>query len=324
MPVILAAEQPFSQAVLELNLVTASFAAFLIGTYVSIFLYGLSVHQAYRYLRSFPKDARYIRWLVISVILLETVHFVETIDICYHYLVLNYHRPDTLTQGTWSLLTLPLFTGLVTITAQTFFIRRVSLITARYRIVVAVVVLCLVAELGFTLVATAALFLPSFSLRTATILSAAAILMAGIADTSLTIVIVVAIRRSRKGRPRPESESWIDVLQLYLVNSGVATGVFNLLSFIAACALPPAQTLVALSLGSISTRLYANTLLAVLNSRQQRGMEFVVDADRKLSIAEASVATKLDLWNAPQLPEASAPRKISIQVRTENEGSRHI
>ncbi len=30
-------------------------------------------------------------------------------------------------------------------------------------------------------------------------------------------------------------------------------------------------------------------------------MEFVVDAERKFSIAEAHTAAKLDLWNAPQV-----------------------
>lgn len=74
-------------------------------------------------------------------------------------------------------------------------------------------------------------------------LDAAAIGMAGFADTALTIVLVIAVRRSRKGRPRyvggsscgsvlqaaltdgenrPESESWIDVLQLYLINTGAS------------------------------------------------------------------------------------------------------
>ncbi|KAM5544625.1 hypothetical protein V8D89_001523 [Ganoderma adspersum] len=324
MPFVPAAERPSTQGVFENMILTSSFAAFLIGTYISIFLYGLAVHQAYRYLRSFRTDPRYIRWLVIAVILLETFHFVETIDVCYHYLVVNYHRPDALTQGRWSMLTMPFFSGVIVVPAQTFFIRRVYLITARHRIVVTFVILCLVAEIGFTLASTAALFLPSFSLRNAAFLSAAAIGMAGIADTALTVVFTIAIRRSRKGRPRPESESWIDVLQLYLVNTGVATGVFNLLAFIAGCTLSSAQTLVGLSIGSISTRLYANTLLAALNSRQQRGMEFVSDAERKFSIAEARVAAKLDLWNAPQLPEAAAPRKISIQVHMQNEGSRYI
>ena len=39
-------------------------------------------------------------------------------------------------------------------------------------------------------------------------------------------------------------------------------------------------------------------------------MEFVVDAERKLSIADARTAVKLDLWNAPQVracPKRSVP-----------------
>ncbi|PIL32186.1 hypothetical protein GSI_05431 [Ganoderma sinense ZZ0214-1] len=320
MPFVPTAEQHLSTAVL-LNLVTASFAAFLIGTYASIFLYGLGVHQAYRYLRSFRQDPRYITFLVIAVILLETFHFAQTIDIWLSY------KEDDYAVGL--------------LVAQTFFIRRVALITRRHRLLVTFVILCLVAEIGASSASYTMLknvlsssacwlhrlhfrFLPSFSLGTAAFLSAAAIGMAAIADTALTIVYAISIRRSRKGRPRPESESWIDVLQLYLVNTGVATGVFNLLAFLAACALPPSQTLVPLSIGSISTRLYANTLLAALNSRQQRGMEFVSDAERKFSLAEARVAAKLDLWNAPQLPEPVAPRKISIQVHMQNEGSRYM
>ncbi|TBU25195.1 hypothetical protein BD311DRAFT_518941 [Dichomitus squalens] len=322
MPVILVEEQVSLSALL--TLVTASYAAFLIGTYLSIFLYGLNIHQAYRYLRAFSTDSLYIRWLVICVLVLETVHFVATIDICYHYLIVNYANPVSLVRGRWSLMTLPVWTGLVAFVSQLFFVRRVSLITSRFRIVIAVVAFGLLAELGLTFFAVAAIYLPSFSAQSAATLSAAAFGMAGIADAALTVTLLFSVWQSRRGHARTQSESWIDVLQLYVLNTGVATSLFNLLAFITGLALSGPQTLVFSSLGCITTRLYGNTLLAVLNSRQQRGMEFVVDGERKMSIVEAHIAAKLDLWNAPQLPQATAPRKISIQIMQESEGSRYI
>ncbi|TBU41346.1 hypothetical protein BD309DRAFT_278624 [Dichomitus squalens] len=301
MPVILVEEQVSLSALL--TLVTASYAAFLIGTYLSIFLYGLNIHQAYRYLRAFSTDSLYIRWLVICVLVLETVHFVATIDICYHYLIVNYANPVSLVRGRWSLMTLPVWTGLVAFVSQLFFVRRVSLITSRFRIVIAVVAFGLLAELGLTFYSRRGRNISSQLLRP---------------ERCRRKCLAADIR------VRTQSESWIDVLQLYVLNTGVATSLFNLLAFITGLALSGPQTLVFSSLGCITTRLYGNTLLAVLNSRQQRGMEFVVDGERKMSIVEAHIAAKLDLWNAPQLPQATAPRKISIQVMQESEGSRYI
>ncbi|TBU52535.1 hypothetical protein BD310DRAFT_1043002 [Dichomitus squalens] len=323
MPAILVEEQVSDLSAL-LNLVTASFAAFLIGTYLSIFLYGLNVHQTYRYFRSFSTDALYIRWLVICVMVLETIHFIGTIDVCYYYLVVNYAKPEALLKQRWSLTSLPVWTALIAFVSQLFFIRRVSLITPRFHIVIAVVALGLLSELGLTFFSLAAIIIPSFTAKDAAVLGAAAFGMAGLADVALTTALVVSIWKSRRGRARPQSESWIDVVQLYAVNTGAATCFFDLLTFVVGLALPPAQTLVLASLGCIVARLYCNTFLAVLNSRQQRGMEFVVDGERKMSIVEAHIAAKLDLWNAPQLPQATAPRKISIQVMQESEGSRYI
>ncbi|KAI1786754.1 hypothetical protein LXA43DRAFT_1098878 [Ganoderma leucocontextum] len=278
---------------------------FLIGTFLGILLYGLSTHQAYRYVRSFPTDAAYIRLLVIIVMILETLHVLANMHTVFHYLISSYSDPDNLKHVVWSLAVLPAIGGLVVVVSQIFFVRRVSLIGPRQRIMAKVVAVALVAELGFAIAATAV----SQNKKGATIsvLSGAALVIAAIADTTLTIALVQAFRSQRAREPR-ESESIIDVIQLYVINSGIATGVFNLVSFILAIALPSGGLLYSVFV-IIAARLYANSLLAVLNSRELRGMEFFLSASfASVTLNGAQFADKSALWNVPRAAAAAARR----------------
>ncbi|PIL32188.1 hypothetical protein GSI_05433 [Ganoderma sinense ZZ0214-1] len=315
---------------------------FVVGVFVGIFLYGFSVHQAYRYIRSFPTDAAYIRLLVIVVMILETVHALANMHTLFHYLISSYSEPNNLQHLVWSLSILPAISGLVVVTSQIFFIRRVALIGPRQRVMARVVAVTLVAELGFALAATAITFTNEGAGKTAqtvTVLSGAALVIAAIADTTMTVALVQAFRAHRAMEP-PASESPFDVVQLYVINSGIATGVFNLVSFIVAATLPPGNLLFSV-FNIISVRLYANSLLAVyvptfvlpsttivaklttdwnrcvasrLNSRELRGMEFFLSASfASVTLEGAQFADKSALWNVPRASVRPPPRVAASQ-----------
>ncbi|KAJ2988319.1 hypothetical protein NUW54_g9151 [Trametes sanguinea] len=51
-----------------------TFGSVLIGCYLGFIIYGLNIHQAVRYFKTFPKDHYYLKLLVASVLLWETCH----------------------------------------------------------------------------------------------------------------------------------------------------------------------------------------------------------------------------------------------------------
>ncbi|KAJ3005336.1 hypothetical protein NUW54_g4382 [Trametes sanguinea] len=107
--------------------------AFALGTFVSLMLYGICVHQFYSYVRHFPSDDWIIKGLVVGVMVWETLHAIAPMHACYHYLVDNYDSADALRYGVWSLDVTPAFGAVILVLAECFFVRRVSLSMHSFR-----------------------------------------------------------------------------------------------------------------------------------------------------------------------------------------------
>ncbi|EIW52143.1 uncharacterized protein TRAVEDRAFT_53571 [Trametes versicolor FP-101664 SS1] len=53
-----------------------SLGAVLLGIILGSMLYGLTVHQTYRYFKLYPKDALYLKSLILVILVFETLHTV--------------------------------------------------------------------------------------------------------------------------------------------------------------------------------------------------------------------------------------------------------
>ncbi|KAH9936874.1 uncharacterized protein BXZ73DRAFT_100289 [Epithele typhae] len=312
---LLAAWMPFDKTL----------GAYLLGAFAGLMLYGLGVHQLYRYYTLFPTDDLYIRVMVAVVMLLETAHAVLTMHTCYFYLVTNYFNFLALLEGVWSLYALPVLLSGIMITSQVFFARRVFLIGTRYRIIVGIAMLCFVGEICFTIATTVLTFRsPLLGTAPSTVwLVPSTFAAAFLADTLFTVTLIVVLRRSRSGHTglkRP-NETLFDKFMLYAVSTGLLHCIFNFISLILTTT--TFHTFIYIFFSIISARLYANSLLAVLNSRAPiagRGLE-VFDAgtyDLHLLARVQQRAAKVT-WNVPQAPER-AQASIAIKVTTESEG----
>ncbi|KAI0358342.1 hypothetical protein OH77DRAFT_1421675 [Trametes cingulata] len=300
-----------------------TYGAYLLGTFLSLTLFGLSLHQLYRYIRVYwSTDPASIRSLVAVVMTLETLHIFVLMHSCYYYLVSNYFKPEVLSRSVWSMLVIPVITAWITTTSQIFFARRVALIGLRYRILVAICAVALVVHMGFSVAITALGFrlggISEFQSHHLDWMFAAATGCAAIADAVLSTAIILAVRQSRANYQR--DDGLFEKVMLYVVRSGLLTGVFNCIpSFVA---IPWPRTFIWVGFSFVGARLYATTLLAVLNSRQQcanRGMEIFASAVSGRDIfARANRLAAAERWNAPQLPE-EIPTKITINVSEERE-----
>ncbi|KAH9888099.1 hypothetical protein C8Q73DRAFT_794515 [Cubamyces lactineus] len=97
------------------------FGAFLLATFMGLMLYGLTLHQSYRYFRLFSADIRLLKAIVLLTVITETTHILLCTHICYFYLVTNFFNPTVLLKGVWSFQVLPIATTLVISLSQGFF-----------------------------------------------------------------------------------------------------------------------------------------------------------------------------------------------------------
>ncbi|KAI0749962.1 hypothetical protein C8Q80DRAFT_657032 [Daedaleopsis nitida] len=308
-------------AMLDFPSLDSTFGAYLVGTFIGLVLYGFSVHQAYRYVRLFPTDAPFIRFLVSAVIALETVHAIFTTHTCYYYLTSHYFQPDVLNRGVWSLNWIPFVIAINMFISQLFFARRVYLMGKHYRIIVGIAMLFFAVEIGFAIAAVYEVIVISTFNAVAKVnhLLAATFAAAVVGDTLLTGSLINVLLRSRTSEYR-RPESTLDMWILYIINTGLLHDALNVLSLVIVVVYP--QDLIHGCISIVTTRIYGNTLLAVLNSRKfnviTRGIDAIEEAGMGMNIiARANRIATQERWNVPQAPDESGPPVINIHVTTE-------
>ncbi|TFK91286.1 hypothetical protein K466DRAFT_660204 [Polyporus arcularius HHB13444] len=248
-----------------------SFGALLIGTFLGVMLYGMAMHQLYRYSHLYPKDGLWLKALVYATMALETAHTILSMHLCYVYVVTDFLDPAAKVFSISSGKLLPLFSGLVIFVSQLFFATRVYTIGPQYQVYSFITILLLATELGFFIAATVFIFTaPAFE----TFREGHAFLIStgtGIAmgtNLLLTGLLGYALYSSRAMHRSIDGTRAIDTMIAYGINTGLLSSVFAVAAFVVIFAfndyLVPACMLI------LSTRLYASTLLGALNSRPSK------------------------------------------------------
>ncbi|KAJ8482418.1 hypothetical protein ONZ51_g5392 [Trametes cubensis] len=272
-----------------------TYGAMMLGTFIGLILYGVNVHQNYRYVRSkeFKTDSTYVKAMLFFIpdcaahridshpSTLETLHSVIAMHSVYYYVVRNYFNPLVLFHGSWSINFLALLTGILFPVCQSFFARRLWLINYRFRPLVAFIAILLVAQAGFTVAITveAQTLRTTKTTRRVAIYNAAhqSMLIFGrsqwmisaelgivlIADVLMTALLIITLRGCRTGFR--STEQILNTVITYAICTGLLTDTLTIISFFLAVVYP--HTLLADGLNVAICHLYANTLLAVLNSR---------------------------------------------------------
>ncbi|KAI9062519.1 hypothetical protein FKP32DRAFT_1593162 [Trametes sanguinea] len=253
-----------------------SLGAFFIGTMVGLVLYGMSLQQTIQYFRLYPKDGWWLKAWVIAIAILETLHSVCAVHPMYYYLIKNYSNPAGLVKNIWSLnISSPLQTGAM-ILSQSFYARRIYILNHKYGLIVCVVTSFLMAaELGFSLTAAIKPFQDTYTFDfykdawAITGLNACAIPV----DTILTGTLIFILLRNRTGFER--TDSVIATVVLYVVNTGLLTGLVTTATLILSRVFPTRYYEVGMTIAA--TKVYSNTFLAMLNSRQFLSNRMLVD-----------------------------------------------
>ncbi|KAH9933624.1 uncharacterized protein BXZ73DRAFT_101009 [Epithele typhae] len=302
-----------------------TFGAHLLGSFVSLIFYGVALHQGYRYFRNRRNDASIIGFLVAVVFTLDLAQMILIMHSNYYFLVTHYASPAAITRSVWSLNLIPLVGASVTCTSQSFFLRRLSLISYTYTLVAVFAALFF---LGSTVFANRGFTTDSSKfLLNERLLSGFALGAALIANTAVTLSLISVIVRSRSRAREPahnaskRPQTLADKWTIYVVNTGSLIVLCEIVALVLAVSLP--QDLWWGFFYLILVRLHVITFLSVLNARQSvmdDGSGGDSSPYARHTFARATRLATVERWNVPQLPNEAPPAVIDIKITQEVEG----
>ncbi|KAI0631714.1 hypothetical protein C8Q77DRAFT_1061482 [Trametes polyzona] len=298
-----------------------TFGALLIGCFVGFIQYGWTANQCYSYFRTYHEDRKVLKGLVsVSLRVLETFHSVLCMHIIYFYLTTNYFNPMALQQSVWCLL--GVVTGAVILASQSFFLRRVWKIGRKFRPLVVVAGILLLGEFGGLSLLTASgkrFLTPTLHNSSQAWMNSAGVGMAVLSDTLLTAALTFSLHKSRTGIKR--TDSTIDLLIMYAINTGglANASITNLLSLIFAIVMP--HNLIYAGIVIVATKLYANSMMAVLNSRRSLAAQgtIVHTTSHGASMFQRSHAAALSEGHIKSMPAGSSANPMVIDVKVTRE-----
>ncbi|KAF5371406.1 hypothetical protein D9615_009697 [Tricholomella constricta] len=246
--------------------IDANMGSMLIGVIVSAVLLGISLVQTFYYYINYPKDPWYLRSLVAVTAVFDMVHLGMISHTVYHYLISNYNNPRSLELLVWSVLMEALFTGVTGALVQCFYLTRVWLLSNKSIFLTVFILLIVLANAGLgTVWVVLSMQLETYDeLLTISPITISINALSAAADVLIAASLCIMLHRARTGFKR--SDSMINRLMLFVVNTGVLTSCCAVASLISLIASP--LTLVYASFYFCIGRLYTNSFLATLNARR--------------------------------------------------------
>ncbi|ESK85690.1 hypothetical protein Moror_9917 [Moniliophthora roreri MCA 2997] len=247
------------------------FGAGLIGAIITGVLYGITTVQTYLYFVNYPKDTKTLKSMVAIVWILDTAHIVLVAITMYHYLVTNYDNPAGLRDIHWSLpagVTLNLVLGII---SQGFFTQQVHTIARGLtRWILSPILIMLVFlhfVFGIETVAWLVIEKTYERFQTSELVKLAGAtpfaISAVLSDIVVAVSLCVLLRDSRTGIGK--TNMLITTLMIYAVNRCLLTSAVAIVEVIVFIATPGSLWFIAIDF--VIGKLYANSLLASLNSR---------------------------------------------------------
>ncbi|KAG1847202.1 hypothetical protein DFJ58DRAFT_798423 [Suillus subalutaceus] len=256
-----------------------TFGAGFIGGMVAAILYGITTLQTYLYYVYYPRDTDGLKVLVASIWVIDTLHVSLMCHALYYYLVTSFGDPDNLAIGVWSLFISLGLNLLMAVLVQTYFAFRICYLT-RSNIrwwLTSFLMLVVLAHFAFGLETVILMFIKKeFSALSEITLYAATpfAITAVLSDVFIACSLCILLHGNRS--PVIETNTLVNTLIIYAINRCLLTSVVAVAEVIAFAIIPGSLWFIAIDF--VIGKLYANSLLASLNSRSAlRGRDHTRD-----------------------------------------------
>jgi len=247
----------------------STFGAAYIGAMVTLMLYGLTSLQSYLYFFYYPKDDRTIKFTVALVWLLDTLHVALVCYTMYYYLVTNYANPLALLHGIWSLDLSVLINTFVACIVQAFFTQRVYQLTPqpwKYPVTF-IVAATVVVHFALGIDTVVKFFQIGEFSRLSEVTYDVALpfaIFSVLSDIAVAAALCILLQNSRT--EYHSTNSILYRLIIFAINRCILTSVVAIAELIVFVRHP--QSLWFLAMDFVIGKLYANSLLATLNTRR--------------------------------------------------------
>ncbi|KAF8478754.1 hypothetical protein JB92DRAFT_3046630 [Gautieria morchelliformis] len=243
----------------------ATLGAALIGLTLTSILYGLTSLQTFFYYTRYYKDNAILKILVSWTWILDTVHTAIVGHILYYYLVTNYNNPPALNLIVWSLALEVGITTFATVAVQSFFIWRVWILSRRSWLITGPIIILAFIAFVSGLACMAEAFMLGTIQNLIKIEWVVGVKHGSIAAADIGIAATQCwyLHFSRTGTKR--TDNMINTLMIYTINRGILNSIAAVADL--ACFLAMPDNFVWLAFNLIMAKLYSNSLLATLNTR---------------------------------------------------------
>ncbi|KAL7281915.1 hypothetical protein ACG7TL_003381 [Trametes sanguinea] len=255
-----------------MSLVGDVIGALLIEVCLACILYGVTTLQTFIYYQTFSDDSRFLKGVVGAVWVMETLHTALCMELVYTYSVTHFGDYDFLGNIYWGAGASILVGVFISAAVHAFYIRRVWIMSSGSIPVTAFISLLALCRFGcglgsFILSLEITEWSPFRANVSPLVTIALGLGCAAAVDVlvALTLSYYIQHGRGKWDSGTQESDSRIDTVLIYAVNTGAITALASILSVILFAT--QKKSLVFLGLVEIQSKLYANSFLGSLNVR---------------------------------------------------------
>ncbi|KAJ3747365.1 hypothetical protein DFH05DRAFT_802911 [Lentinula detonsa] len=243
----------------------STYGSAFVGLIVSATLYGATILQVYLYYRNYPKDARFLKVLVFTLCIFDTMQLVLCVTALYWYLITNYNNPSVLDQLTWSMELQTDCNGVIALLVECFFARRVWLMSSNMYLVTIIVILAAIHfVLGIVFTVDSFRLVTNTEFGNLIWVTSAGIGSAAAADVIIAGALCFYLSKSRTGFKK--TDSLISTLIVYSLTTGLITSLIGVVIVVTFATMP--NNYIWLAFFWIDGKCYVNSCLAALNSRE--------------------------------------------------------
>ncbi|KLO12045.1 hypothetical protein SCHPADRAFT_439343 [Schizopora paradoxa] len=233
--------------------------AVLISSTITAILYGVTMMQGLTYFRRFPNDRKPIKYLVATMLAIDTLHTLFATHLIYWYMVNNFLNAEALLRLPWSFAAIILATDIQDTSVRLFFLYRVWSLSGRnYFLAISLEIHPYHGAVRFEASSLAQVKSFSWALYVGFSLSL-------FLDTTLAGLLSLFLFQSRTDFKR--TRSLINTLALYTINTGFIVCIVSLCVLITYATMPNNYIFFAFFIPL--SKLFVNSFLATLNVRSR-------------------------------------------------------
>ncbi|KAF4618339.1 hypothetical protein D9613_011699 [Agrocybe pediades] len=248
-----------------------TFGVVLISTIICTAFWGIGTAQLYWFYNTYwRRDSNALKLLVAFAWGCDTLQQILLGHLVYYFLIQSYFNPQGLDKYIWSLNVQSLGEALTCLAVQGFYVRRIWILSGGGHIRTILAALPVLAKFGCSLaylgksfrLANQNLSVAVSELHELTIAIAG---WAAVGDIVIAITMLHLLYTSRSGYSA--TDSLINRLMMYTINTGLATSLCAILNVITAVVSP--KNFIYSAFYFITAKLYVNAMLASLNARKR-------------------------------------------------------